>query len=225
MIDALTNYEVRTFPYLGNEPPLESFFESVTSAIRYVRYSQGIRVILFRNALFSLFIAVVPALMPVVGLKELHLAPHISVCCTPAWASARCLLLSSFFRGHAHISRADFAPFDFTPFQAIVYLHQCLLFFCSRPPPIQNTPRCHHRSTAPSFTPKQEPYLAFIYAYTHVLGQPPAEADLQRHFGVSPHSVHQMVLTLERAGLIRRQPGVARSIEVLIAPELLPILR
>src|SRR3984957_2238866 len=55
--------------------PLESFFESVTSAVRYVRYSQGIRVILFRNALFSLFIAVVPALIPVLGLKELHLGP------------------------------------------------------------------------------------------------------------------------------------------------------
>ena len=55
--------------------PLESFFEAVTSAIRYVRYSQGIRVILFRNALFSLFIAIVPALMPVVSLKELHLGP------------------------------------------------------------------------------------------------------------------------------------------------------
>ncbi len=48
---------------------------------------------------------------------------------------------------------------------------------------------------------------------------------MQRHFGVSPPSVHQMVLTLERAGLIRRQAGVARSIEVLIPPELLPILR
>jgi IclR helix-turn-helix domain len=68
-------------------------------------------------------------------------------------------------------------------------------------------------------------WLAFIYAYTRVLGRPPAEADLQRHFGVSPPSVHQMILTLERAGLIRRQPGVARSIEVLIAPESLPILR
>jgi hypothetical protein len=81
------------------------------------------------------------------------------------------------------------------------------------------------RPTASSFTPKQGQYLAFIYAYTHVLGRPPAEADLQRHFSVSPPSVHQMVLTLERAGLIRRQPGVARSIEVLIAPELLPVLR
>ena len=81
------------------------------------------------------------------------------------------------------------------------------------------------RSTAPSFTPKQGQYLAFIYAYTHVLGRPPAEADLQRHFGVSPPSVHQMVLTLERTRLIRRKPGVARSIEVLVAPELLPVLR
>ncbi len=48
---------------------------------------------------------------------------------------------------------------------------------------------------------------------------------MQRHFQVTPPSVHQMVLTLERAGLILRQPGVARSIEVLIAPEDLPILR
>jgi MFS family permease len=55
--------------------PLESFLESVVSAVRYVRYSQGIRVILFRNALFSSFIAVVPALIPVIGLKELHLGP------------------------------------------------------------------------------------------------------------------------------------------------------
>ena len=90
---------------------------------------------------------------------------------------------------------------------------------------IQNPPPMLPRPTAPNFTPKQGEYLAFIYAYTHVLGRPPAEADLQRHFAVSPPSVHQMVLTLERTGLIRRQPGVARSIEVLVAPELLPVLR
>ena len=51
--------------------------------------------------------------------------------------------------------------------------------------------------SAPRFTPKQGQYLAFIHAYTLVLGRPPAEADLQRHFGVTPPSVHQMVLTLE----------------------------
>jgi DNA-binding MarR family transcriptional regulator len=75
------------------------------------------------------------------------------------------------------------------------------------------------------FTSKQGQYLAFIYAYTQVLGRPPAEADLQRRFHVSPPSVHQMILTLERAGLIRRQPGVARSIEVLVDPDALPTLR
>jgi len=80
-------------------------------------------------------------------------------------------------------------------------------------------------ASAPSFTPKQGQYLAFIHAYTQVLGRPPAEADLQRHFRVTPPSVHQMVLTLERAGLIRRQPGVARSIQLLVQPEALPILR
>jgi DNA-binding MarR family transcriptional regulator len=76
-----------------------------------------------------------------------------------------------------------------------------------------------------SFTDRQGQYLAFIDAYTRVHGRPPAEADMQRHFGVTPPSVHQMVLTLERMGLIRRQPGVARSIEVLVEPERLPLLR
>jgi SOS-response transcriptional repressor LexA len=48
---------------------------------------------------------------------------------------------------------------------------------------------------------------------------------MQRHFGVTPPSVHQMILALERAGFIRRQPGVPRSIEVLVPPEHLPILQ
>ena len=41
-----------------------------------------------------------------------------------------------------------------------------------------------HSPIEPGFTPKQGQYLAFIYAYTRVLGRPPAEADLQRYFGV-----------------------------------------
>jgi DNA-binding MarR family transcriptional regulator len=80
-------------------------------------------------------------------------------------------------------------------------------------------------TSAPSFTPKQGQYLALIHAYTQLFGRPPAEADLQRHFGVTPPSVHQMVLTLERAGLIRRQPGVARSIQLIIPAGRLPVLR
>jgi Mn-dependent DtxR family transcriptional regulator len=77
----------------------------------------------------------------------------------------------------------------------------------------------------PLFTPKQGQYLAFIYAYTRVLARPPAEADIQRYFKVTPPTVHQMLITLERTGLIRRRPGVARSIELLVSPESLPALR
>jgi len=74
-------------------------------------------------------------------------------------------------------------------------------------------------------TPTQGQYLAFIYAYTRVLRRPPAEADIQKYFEVTPPTVHQMLITLERKGLIRRAPGVARSIEVLVAPDSLPVLR
>src|SRR5437773_2515633 len=42
--------------------PLENFFESLAGAIRYVRYAPGIQIVLARNALFSLFISVIPAL-------------------------------------------------------------------------------------------------------------------------------------------------------------------
>ena len=74
------------------------------------------------------------------------------------------------------------------------------------------------------FTPKQGQYLAFIHAYTLVLGRPPAHADLLRHFRVTPPSVNQMLITLEHKGLIRRQPGVARSIKLMIDPTALPKL-
>ena len=77
---------------------------------------------------------------------------------------------------------------------------------------------------AKTFTSKQGQYLAFIHLYTRLHRRPPAETDMQQYFSVSPPSVHQMVLTLERRGFIRRQPGTARSIELLVDPKLLPEL-
>jgi DNA-binding MarR family transcriptional regulator len=78
--------------------------------------------------------------------------------------------------------------------------------------------------SAHAFTEKQGQYLAFIYTYARIFRRPPAEADMQRHFQVTPPTAHQMIVTLERNGLIRRQPGVARSIQILVAPKHLPIL-
>lgn len=77
----------------------------------------------------------------------------------------------------------------------------------------------------PRFTPLQGQYLAYIYAYGRIFKRPPAEADMRRHFQVTAPSVHQMVITLEKAGLIKREPGTARSIQLLVNPEALPILR
>ena len=77
----------------------------------------------------------------------------------------------------------------------------------------------------PRFTPRQGQYLAFIHAYTLVIGRPPAEADMQRFFRVSGPAVHQMVVGLERAGLISRQPRVPRSIRLLVERNALPELQ
>jgi Mn-dependent DtxR family transcriptional regulator len=79
------------------------------------------------------------------------------------------------------------------------------------------------RSATP-FTPKQGQYLAFIHLYTRLHRRPPAETDMQQYFRVTPPSVHQMVLTLERAGFIKRQPRSPRSIELLVDPGQLPEL-
>ena len=79
-------------------------------------------------------------------------------------------------------------------------------------------------SIAPLFTAKQGRYLAFIYYYTKIHRQAPAESDLERYFPVSPPAIHDMIKTLERNGLIERTPGQARSIRLLVQPEHLPRL-
>ena len=52
----------------------ESFTESFISSLRYARHSHGMRIVLFRNLLFSLVISIVPALFPVIALKEIELS-------------------------------------------------------------------------------------------------------------------------------------------------------
>ena len=67
----------------------------------------------------------------------------------------------------------------------------------------------------PGFTPTQGQYLAFIDAYTRINLRPPAEADIQRRFGVSLRP------STEGSGPRTRAPYStptrrARSIEVLV---------
>ncbi len=75
------------------------------------------------------------------------------------------------------------------------------------------------------FTELQGQYLAFIHSYIKLHRQAPAEQDMERYFRVTPPTVHRMVVELEKRGLIARQPRKARSITLLVPPELLPALR
>ena len=76
----------------------------------------------------------------------------------------------------------------------------------------------------PHYTQQQSQYLAFIAYYTKVNRRPPAEADIQHFFNVTPPTVQQIILTLEKSGFISRKQGKARTIKVLLLPDQLPYL-
>jgi DNA-binding MarR family transcriptional regulator len=80
------------------------------------------------------------------------------------------------------------------------------------------------KESSPGFTALQGQYLAFIGTYTLIHRQAPAESDMQHFFRVTPPTVHNMVLALERGGLIARIPGKARSIRVLVRDDEVPRL-
>src|SRR5712675_906347 len=80
-------------------------------------------------------------------------------------------------------------------------------------------------SSAPRFTERQGQYLAFISTYTLLNRRPPAEADFQRFFQVTPPAVHQMIIELEKRGLISRIPGQPRTVKVTLPDDELPRLQ
>ena len=70
---------------------------------------------------------------------------------------------------------------------------------------------------AANYTPKQGQYLAFIYHYSKLNRQAPAELDMQKYFRVTPPAVHDMIMKLDERGFISREPGKPRSIRLLLA--------
>jgi len=103
--------------------PLENFFESFTTAIRYVRYTPGIKILLIRHTLFSFFIAIIPSLMPVLGLTELHLkASHLGYLFTSQAVGS--VISSAFIIPWA---RARYSPQHITTLADLVLLLSCCL--------------------------------------------------------------------------------------------------
>ena len=103
--------------------PMENFFESLTTAVRYVRYTPGIKILMVRHALFSLFISIIPSLMPVVGLQELHLkAANLGYLFTSMAVGS--VISGSFIIPWA---RARYSPQRITTFANVVLLLTCCL--------------------------------------------------------------------------------------------------
>jgi MFS family permease len=109
---------------------LENFFESLTTAIRYVRYSPGIKILLARHTSFSFFVSIFPSLMPVVGLKELHLkASNLGFLFTSMAVGS--VISAAFIIPWA---RARYSPQRITTFANLVGILACLLMaFVRRP--------------------------------------------------------------------------------------------
>lgn len=57
------------------------------------------------------------------------------------------------------------------------------------------------------YTELQGQYLAYFHQCVTLNGCALSEAGMQRFFQVTPPTVYQMVLTLERRGFMRRIPG------------------
>ena len=88
----------------------------------------------------------------------------------------------------------------------------------------KKTPRWYQPRASKKITPKQGQYLAFIYYYIKLNCRSPAERDIQYYFQVTPPTVHNMVLELEKRGLISRVPRQPRSITLLVSRAEIPDL-
>jgi len=117
-------------PKVQSSLPLENFFESLTTAIRYVRYTPGIKFFWPGSAIFSFLSLLFPSLMPVVGLKELHLkASHLGYLFT---SNGRRLSISGAFI--IPWARARYSPQRINDHrESGVVVKFCLMAFVHRP--------------------------------------------------------------------------------------------
>jgi hypothetical protein len=137
---------------------------------------------------------------------------------------AACRLVAAGYRTREEVLAAVQAGhFDYgSPHRPRYFGHKCylrVLEWLGLP-----VPRPHRLGRKREYTDKQGQYLAFIHYYTKVNGQPPAEADFQRYFQVTPPTVHTMLVTLTERGWIAREPGRARSIALRLPRQQLPDL-
>jgi hypothetical protein len=77
----------------------------------------------------------------------------------------------------------------------------------------------------PAFSERQGQFLAFIHFFRKLHRQGPSEKEIAQYFQLTPPAVHGMIVKLEQLGLATREPGVARSVQVVIPEEKIPVLQ
>jgi hypothetical protein len=72
------------------------------------------------------------------------------------------------------------------------------------------------------WTPTQGLYLSFMSAYERAFGLPPSTTEIAGALAVTPAAVSGMLRSMEKKGLIDRDPGEIRSIDLLVDRTQLP---
>ena len=115
------------------KPPPGAADRSLADAFHYVRASGVVRAVLARNFLFALFVSAIPALMPVIALKDLRLAPAmlgLLFACMGTGSVLGGLVLHGWARRYFSTSRLTFVA---SALLAAIYLWMAL---------IQHNPSC-----------------------------------------------------------------------------------
>jgi hypothetical protein len=79
-------------------------------------------------------------------------------------------------------------------------------------------------SKTPAFTRRQGQFLAFLHWYHKLHRRAPAETDFVRYFRVTPPAVHDMIVRLSDLGLVSREPGKPRSLNITLPEHQVPDL-
>jgi DNA-binding MarR family transcriptional regulator len=58
--------------------------------------------------------------------------------------------------------------------------------------------------------------LAYLGLFWRLHQYGPSESERAEHFRVSARSLHKMIVNLEEKGLVTREPGVPRSVQVAV---------
>lgn len=74
------------------------------------------------------------------------------------------------------------------------------------------------------YSKKQGQYLSFIYYYRKLNKKAPSYLDFEIYFESSPANVNNMIKIIEKKGLIKKERGKARSIELCLNRDQIPDL-